>query len=251
LGASLVPFGRFDEGIQSMQFGMRSSPKDFRLTFWSMILAYALGRAGRFEEALAEASSAARRDGRLYTARVVAAWALTKLGRETEAHGALAEARRIRPTLSLDEIQRFFGKRTAQGLEPLWNYADHQSDLANKFRRLPARHRSARIAARQPACCRRTADLRRLDLSCRESRARGQQGRPFRFGVGRPNCFGIDLDQPNKCRAKGNRRHRREAEPHPHFRKERLSLRRAAQTQLPGLAAKSLGGLSLGRGLPS
>ena len=121
LGASLVLFGRFDEGIQSMQFGMRSSPKDFRLTFWSMILAYALGRAGRFEEALAEALSAARRDGRLYTARVVAAWALTKLGRETEAHGALAEARRIRPTLSLDEIQRFFGQRTAQDLEPLWN----------------------------------------------------------------------------------------------------------------------------------
>ena len=50
--------------------------EDFRLTFWSMILAYALGRAGRFEEALVEASAAARRDGRLYTARVVVAWVL-------------------------------------------------------------------------------------------------------------------------------------------------------------------------------
>ena len=28
LGASLVLFGRFDEGIQSMKFGMRSSSKD-------------------------------------------------------------------------------------------------------------------------------------------------------------------------------------------------------------------------------
>jgi adenylate cyclase len=120
LGASLVRFGRFDEGIRSLQFGMRSSPKDFRLTFWSMILAYALGRAGRLEEALAEASAAARRDGRLYTARAVAAWVLTKLDRKVEARGALAEARRIRPALSLEEIQRFFGQHTAADLEPIW-----------------------------------------------------------------------------------------------------------------------------------
>ena len=120
LGASLVLFGRFDEGIQSMKFGMRSSPKDFRLTFWSMILAYALGRAGRFEEALAEASAAARRDGRLYTARVVVAWVLLKLNRVGEARTALGEARRIRPALSLDEIRRFFGQHTAQDLQPLW-----------------------------------------------------------------------------------------------------------------------------------
>jgi TolB-like protein len=120
LGASLVRFGRFDEGIQSMQFGMRSSPKDFRLTFWSMILAYALGRAGRLEEALAEASAAARRDGRLYTARVVVAWVLVGLDRKVEARAALAEARRIRPALSLEEIQRFFGQSTAADLKPIW-----------------------------------------------------------------------------------------------------------------------------------
>ncbi len=120
LGASLVLFGRFDEGIESMKFGMRSSPRDFRLTFWSMILAFALGRAGRLEEALAEASAAARRDGRLYTARVVVAWVLTKLDQKSEAQGALAEARRIRPALSLDEIRRFFGERTAADLKPLW-----------------------------------------------------------------------------------------------------------------------------------
>jgi adenylate cyclase len=121
LGAALVRFGRFDEGIQSLQFGMRSSPKDFRLTFWSMILAYALGRAGRFEDALAEASAAARRDGRLYMARVVVAWILVKLDRKDEARLALIEARRIRPALSLDEVQRFFGKKTAADLKPVWN----------------------------------------------------------------------------------------------------------------------------------
>ena len=58
-----------------------------------MILADALGRAGRIQEAIAEASAASRRDGRLYGARVVLAWMLAKLNRTEEARGALAEAR--------------------------------------------------------------------------------------------------------------------------------------------------------------
>jgi adenylate cyclase len=120
LGVTLTRLGRFDEGIRNMQFGMRSSPKDFRLTFWRMLLADALGRAGRIEEALAEAAAASRRDGRLYGARVVLAWMLAKLDRSEEAREALAEARRIRPALSLDEIQRFFGRRAAAELQPVW-----------------------------------------------------------------------------------------------------------------------------------
>ena len=106
-----------------MQFGMRSSPKDFRLTFWRMILADALGRAGRIEEALAEASAASRRDGRLYSAHVVLAWMLAKSNRTEEARGALAEARRIRPALSLAEIQRFFGRHAAEELQTVWELA--------------------------------------------------------------------------------------------------------------------------------
>ncbi len=121
MGATLVRLKRFDEGISSMQFGMRSSPKDFRLTFWSMILADALVRAGRLEEALDVASTASRRDGRLYGTRVVQAWSLLRLGRPDQARIALADARRIRPTLSLDEIRRFFGRRAAAELAPVWS----------------------------------------------------------------------------------------------------------------------------------
>ena len=61
-----------------------------------------------------------RRDGRLYSARVVSAWTLQKLNRLQEARAALAEARRIRPALSLDEIQRFFGRTTAIELAAVW-----------------------------------------------------------------------------------------------------------------------------------
>ncbi|HEY7230886.1 MAG TPA: winged helix-turn-helix domain-containing protein [Pseudolabrys sp.] len=121
LGAALVQFGQYEEGIQSLQYGMRSSPKDYRLTFWRMILAHALGRADRVEEGLTEAQAAARHDGRLYGARVVSAWLLAKLDRKNEAKAALAEARRIRPTLNLTEVQRFFGKRTALELKPVWD----------------------------------------------------------------------------------------------------------------------------------
>jgi adenylate cyclase len=120
LGVILTKRGEFDRGIETMQFGMRASPQDFRLTFWGMILADALIRAGRLDEALAVASIASRRDGRLYGARVVSAWVLAKLQRFEEARAALAEARRIRPPLNLDEIRRFFGARAASELASVW-----------------------------------------------------------------------------------------------------------------------------------
>ena len=104
-----------------MQFGMRSSPKDFRLTFWAMILANAFARAGRVDEALATAENASRQDGRLYGTRVISAWMLQRLRRTEDARNALAEARRIRPGLSLDEIRRFFGSEAASELAPVWS----------------------------------------------------------------------------------------------------------------------------------
>lgn len=121
MGAALARLGRLDEAIERLQYGLRSSPKDFRLPLWTTILAFTLGRAGRLDEALEVSSSAARRDGRLYGARVVSAWTLQKLDRVDEARAALAEARRIRPHLSAQEIQRFFGKSAASEIERLWN----------------------------------------------------------------------------------------------------------------------------------
>jgi adenylate cyclase len=120
-GVTEVKRGRFEEGIKSIKFGMRTSPRDFRLTFWSMLLADGLRRAGRHEEALDVATQASRRDGRLYGARVVAACALLRLDRIEEARRMLTEARRIRPALSLEEIKRFFGRSAAAELASVWN----------------------------------------------------------------------------------------------------------------------------------
>jgi adenylate cyclase len=121
LGVTQTRLQQFDSGIENLRLGMRLSPRDFRLAFWGMLLADALVRARRLEEALAEATIASRRDARLYGSRVVAAWALAKLDRREEARGALAEARRIRPRLSLDEVRRFFGDDAGHDLASLWD----------------------------------------------------------------------------------------------------------------------------------
>jgi adenylate cyclase len=120
LGTAQARLHRLDEGIENLRLGMRLSPRDVRIAFWGMFLANALLNAGRLEEALAEASLAARRDGRLYTARLVTARTLVKLGRNDDARTALAEARRIRPNMTLAEVEKFFGAQATEDLKPLW-----------------------------------------------------------------------------------------------------------------------------------
>lgn len=120
LGVTQVRAREFERGIENLRLGIRLSPRDSRKSMWSMVLANALGKAGRLEEALSEAQSICRRDGRLYTARVVLAWVLARLGRLEEARAALVEARRIRPILSLEEVARFFGRRVAAELRVVW-----------------------------------------------------------------------------------------------------------------------------------
>jgi hypothetical protein len=51
---------------------------------------------------------------------VVSALMLQRLRRSKGAREALAEARRIRPALSLSEIGRFFGERAASDLASVW-----------------------------------------------------------------------------------------------------------------------------------
>jgi adenylate cyclase len=120
LGAAQTRLGQFDEGIANMRLAMQRSPRDSRIAFWAMLLADALRKAGRVQEALAEATGASRRDGRLYLSRVVAALALVKLGRMEEARAALAEGRRIRPVMTQSEVGKFFGQSAVADLKPLW-----------------------------------------------------------------------------------------------------------------------------------
>ncbi len=115
-----------DQGLEKLRHGMRLSPCDHRLGFWGTFYALALARHRRLAEAHEEARAACRRDPGFYVARIVLALTAARLGRKEEAIAALREARRLRPRLSLDEIQNFVG-RSAALLAPVWSEVSDSS----------------------------------------------------------------------------------------------------------------------------
>jgi adenylate cyclase len=121
LGAALAMLGDLDAGIARMRHGIRLSPRDRRLGFWGWLLGTFLLRADRTEEALEEALVAARRDPRLYLPPILEAVAQATLGRAELARAALMSARRIRPNLTRQEIERSHGRRVARTLSDVWN----------------------------------------------------------------------------------------------------------------------------------
>jgi adenylate cyclase len=127
LGSSLYFLeNKSDAGLEKLRHGMRLSPRDYRLGFWGTFYALALARRRRPTEAYEEARTACRRDPQFYVARIVLALTATSLGRKEEAIAALREARRLRPRLSLEEIQLFVGRGAAL-LAPLWREAPNSS----------------------------------------------------------------------------------------------------------------------------
>ena len=75
---------------------------------------------GRSDDTADLQDGIARGDPRLHLSRVLEAAALLQLGREPEAQAAMAAARRIRPTLTLQEVAHANGRRLAEKLGPLW-----------------------------------------------------------------------------------------------------------------------------------
>jgi TolB-like protein/Tfp pilus assembly protein PilF len=123
LGAALCLDGQPAAGLLEMRTGMRTSPRDRRLGFWGWALAAFMFKAGQPEDALAEARLAAARDPRLFLVPVVEAAALATLGRAEEARGALAQARRLRPRLTLEQVAGSHGAAAREALAPLWQVA--------------------------------------------------------------------------------------------------------------------------------
>jgi len=121
LGAALAMLGDLDAGIARMRHGIRLSPRDRRLGFWGWALGTFLLRANRTGEALEEALVAARRDPRLYLPPILEAVAQATLGRAELAAAALMSARRIRPNLTRQEIERSHGRRAARTLSDVWD----------------------------------------------------------------------------------------------------------------------------------
>jgi adenylate cyclase len=127
LGTSLCFLEKMDTtGLEKLRHGMRLSPRDHRLGFWGTFYALALARHRRLTEAHEEVRAACRRDPQFYVARIVLALTAAGLGSKEEAVVALREARRLRPRLSLNEIQLLVGRRAAL-LAPLWSEVSKSS----------------------------------------------------------------------------------------------------------------------------
>jgi len=127
LGTSLCFLEKMDAtGLEKLRHGMRLSPRDHRLGFWGTFYALALARHRRLTEAHEEVRAACRRDPQFYVARIVLALTAAGLGSKEEAVVALREARRLRPRLSLNEIQLLVGRRAAL-LAPLWSEVSKSS----------------------------------------------------------------------------------------------------------------------------
>ncbi len=120
LGASQCLLGEFKVGIERMRYGMRISPRDRRLGFWGWALGAFLLQAGLYEQALIESRQSAARDPKLYLARILEAAVLQTLGRPEEGRDALITARRLRPSLTIEEIGHSQGHRVAKLIRPLW-----------------------------------------------------------------------------------------------------------------------------------
>jgi adenylate cyclase len=125
LGGALAQSDQLALGIDRMRFGMQISPRDRRLGFWGWVLGLFLSAADRPEDALQEARKAIRHDSKLYLAHILEAAMLATLSRTDEARLALSRARRLRPSLTLDEIRLTeirltHGYRSERVLRPLW-----------------------------------------------------------------------------------------------------------------------------------
>jgi adenylate cyclase len=127
LGAALALSGDLDGGIARMRHGIKLSPRDRRLAFWRWLLGVFLMRARRPGEALDEARLAARRDPRLFLPPVLETLAHTALGEIDAAKASLTSARRLRPELTLGEIEISHGQRAAKMLADLWPTPDPKS----------------------------------------------------------------------------------------------------------------------------
>jgi adenylate cyclase len=103
-----------------MRHGIKLSPRDRRLGFWRWLLGVFLMQAGRPGEALDEARLAARRDPRLFLPPVLETLAHTALGEIDAAKASLTSARRLRPELTLGEIEISHGRRAAKTLADIW-----------------------------------------------------------------------------------------------------------------------------------
>lgn len=120
LGSAYLAKGNLDQAVDTLAHGIRISPRDPRLAMWGTLYAMALGRRGQIEEGIAEARKARRRDQKLYNSRLVLAVLLASAGHTDEAAEALADARRLRPQLTAEDVSKQTGRHGWEAIKGIW-----------------------------------------------------------------------------------------------------------------------------------
>lgn len=116
LGAGLLSNGEVEKGIEHLRQGIRLSPLDERAAFWGTLLARALLRTGRIDEAVVAAKRACQHSDTIAAARVVLAVIEVNRGNVSSATHAFEEAKRIEPSLDEHTIRPMIGKRGIESL---------------------------------------------------------------------------------------------------------------------------------------
>ena len=116
LGAGLIAAGDTETGIEHLRLGIRLSPVDERSAIWYMLLARAMYRNGRLDEALIEAKRACQQSDNVAAPRAVLAVIELARGKAESAARAFDEAKRIEPSLSEQMLRPMVGKHGIQSL---------------------------------------------------------------------------------------------------------------------------------------
>ncbi len=114
LGSVALMRGETGAAIDALEAGIASAPHDPRLAVWGAILAMAHLRAGHAEEARAAAERANARDRRAALPHLARAAIAAAHDEIDHARAALAEARRVHPSLDAHQIRAFLGRRLAE-----------------------------------------------------------------------------------------------------------------------------------------
>lgn len=111
LGAGLLSVREYEEGTERLREGIRLSPLDERTAFWGTLLARALYRNGKLDEAADEARQACRRSDTVVAPRVMLSLIELERSNTDAAEDAMNQARRIEPALEAGQVRPIAGRR--------------------------------------------------------------------------------------------------------------------------------------------
>lgn len=120
LGQALTYAGRPQEALASIERALALSPKDPLTSMFLTVRAFCHYSLGDYRQAEAAARVATQLQMRETWSRLALAVALVELGRVEEAKRAVAEARRVEPTLSLESFGRLVGPVAPALRERVW-----------------------------------------------------------------------------------------------------------------------------------